>query len=38
MEIEGIVTLVVVGTLVWGGFIFFLTRAIKYEKKKKQNG
>jgi hypothetical protein len=37
MNLLFIITLVVVTGLVWGGFIFFLSRAIKHEKKKKKN-
>ena len=35
MEIEGVLTLVTVGSIVWGGFAFFLIRAIKCERMKK---
>ncbi len=38
MEVSGIITLVVVIGLVWGGLAFFLSRAVKYEKIKKANG
>ncbi len=38
MEVSGIITLVVVIGLVWGGLAFFLSRAMKYEKIKKANG
>ena len=38
MNIFTIVTAVVVLGIVWGGVIFFLTRAMKYEKLKEENG
>ena len=38
MEIKGIVTFIVVGGIVWGGFIYFLLKAIKFERVKKANG
>jgi hypothetical protein len=38
MNITTIITMVLVLGIVWGGLIFFLLRAIKYEKVKIQNG
>ncbi|HKB87981.1 MAG TPA: hypothetical protein VKD08_17515 [Ignavibacteriaceae bacterium] len=38
MEISGVITLIAVTGLVWGGLAFFLSRAVKYEKIKKANG
>ncbi len=38
MEIETIITMVLVLGIVWGGLAFFLMRAIKYEKVKSKNG
>ena len=38
MELSGVITLVLVLGLVWGGLSFFLIRAMKYEKMKKNNG
>jgi hypothetical protein len=38
MNILTIVTAIMVVGLVWGGLIFFLNRALKYEKLKKENG
>jgi len=38
MKIYTIITAVVVLGIVWGGLIFFLSRAFKYEKMKKVNG
>jgi hypothetical protein len=35
MDLAAILTLIVVGGIVWGGFTFFLIRAIKFEKNKK---
>ncbi len=37
MRVEGFITFVCVVLIVWGGFIYFLTRAIKYERKKKHD-
>lgn len=31
---SAIITAVIVLSLVWGGFLFFLSRAIKFERKK----
>jgi hypothetical protein len=38
MNIFTILTAVVVLGIVWGGLTFFLTRAMKYEKMKSENG
>ncbi len=38
MEISGIITMIAVLGLIWGGLTFFLTRAMKYEKIKRANG
>jgi len=38
INITTILTMVIVLGIVWGGLIFFLVRAIKYEKVKIQNG
>ncbi len=38
MNIFTILTAVIVLGIVWGGLIFFLTRAMKYEKMKSENG
>jgi hypothetical protein len=35
MAVEGIITLIVVLSLVWGGFLYFLLKAIKFEKRKR---
>jgi hypothetical protein len=35
MELTTIITAVSVTGIIWGGFIFFLSRAIKFEKMKK---
>lgn len=37
MQIEGIITLFIVAGIVWGGFVYFLSKAIKFEKNKKNN-
>ena len=34
METSGIITSIIIGGIVWGGFIYFLIKAIKHEKKK----
>jgi hypothetical protein len=34
MSIESILTLIIVGGTVWGGLVYFLSRAVKYEKEK----
>ncbi|MFO7526904.1 MAG: MetS family NSS transporter small subunit [Ignavibacteriaceae bacterium] len=33
-----IITAIVVLGIVWGGLVFFISRAVKYEKLKKVNG
>jgi len=38
MNIYSILTAIIVLGLVWGGLIFFLSRALKYEKTKMKNG
>lgn len=38
MNIFTIITAVIVVGTVWGGLLFFLTRAMKFEKLKKSNG
>ena len=38
MEISAVVTMIFVIGVVWGGLAFFLARAIKYEKVKRNNG
>ncbi|MFC2103264.1 MetS family NSS transporter small subunit [Bacteroidota bacterium] len=38
MEISTIITMIFVIGIVWGGLVFFLTRAIKYEKAKTEDG
>lgn len=38
MELSGIITMIVVLGIVWGGLSFFLSRAVKYEKLKRKNG
>ena len=38
MSFESIVTLIIVGGIVWGGFVYFMIRAIKYEKEKMKIG
>lgn len=38
MNLVFILTLLFVTAIVWGGFLYFLSKAIKHEKKKKQNG
>jgi hypothetical protein len=38
MKIETVITLVIVIGLVWGGFGFFLFKAFKFEKMKRENG
>lgn len=37
MEDHWLITLIVVGGIVWGGFIYFLASAIKYERDKNSN-
>ncbi len=36
MNFTTILTLLIVGGIVWGGFLFFLFKAIKFESLKKQ--
>lgn len=38
MNIYTILTAIIVIGIVWGGFAFFLSRALKYEKMKMKNG
>lgn len=38
MELSAIITMIFVIGIVWGGFAFFLTCAIKYEKLKSEDG
>jgi uncharacterized protein YneF (UPF0154 family) len=38
MSLIIILTALIVAGVVWGGFAFFLSRALKYEKLKKDNG
>jgi uncharacterized integral membrane protein len=38
MELPAIITVIAILGLVWGGLAFFLTRAMKYEKMKRENG
>ena len=38
MSIFTILTAVIVLGIVWGGVAFFLSRAMKYEKLKEENG
>ncbi len=38
MNASTIITLVLVIGIVWGGLIYFLSRAVKYEKLKSKNG
>ena len=38
MSLFAIITMIIVLGLVWGGLAFFLTRAMKYEKIKRENG
>jgi hypothetical protein len=38
MNIFTIITAILVVGIVWGGFVFFLSRALKYEKIKMKNG
>ncbi len=37
MELVTILTFSVIGGLIWGGFVFFLISAIKFETKKSNN-
>jgi len=38
MNFITIITMLIVLGIIWGGMVFFLTRAIKYEKIKEENG
>ena len=38
MSLFTILTALIVAGIVWGGLTFFLSRALKYEKLKKDNG
>lgn len=38
MNIYTALTAILVIGIVWGGFAFFLSRALKYEKLKQKNG
>ena len=38
MNFFTIITAVIIIGIVWGGFIFFFSRAFKYEKIKMKNG
>lgn len=38
MSLPSILTLIVVVGIVWGGLTYFLFKAIKFEKKKLNNG
>jgi hypothetical protein len=38
MNIYTVLTIIIVISIVWGGVIFFLSRAWKYEKLKIKNG
>jgi hypothetical protein len=38
MNIYTILTALIVIGIVWGGLLFFLRKAFKYEKLKKENG
>ena len=38
MEIVTILTFLIIGGLIWGGFVFFLITAIKFETKKSNDG
>jgi hypothetical protein len=35
MKISAVLTLVIVGGIVWGGMIYFLSSAIRHERAKK---
>jgi len=37
MALETIFTFAIVGSIVWGGLIYFLYKAISFEKNKKDN-
>jgi hypothetical protein len=38
MQFGTIITALIVTGIVWGGFVFFLIKAIKYERVKLKNG
>ncbi len=38
MKFITIATLIIILGIVWGGFSFFLSKAVKYEKIKNKNG
>jgi hypothetical protein len=38
MSIQGIITMIVVLGIVWGGLSFFIVKALINEKRKKLNG
>lgn len=38
MKIETILTAVIILSIVWGGLIYFIRKALFYEKKKSVNG
>jgi hypothetical protein len=38
MDFFTIITAIVVLGIVWGGLVFFFSRAFKYEKMKRKNG
>lgn len=38
MNISMIITIIFVLGIVWGGLVYFLLRAVKYEKLKSSNG
>lgn len=38
MNISTIITAIVVLGTIWGGLVFFISRAVKYEKLKTENG
>lgn len=38
MNIFGLITMIIVPLIVWGGLALFLSKAIKYEKLKEKDG
>ncbi|HET56284.1 MAG TPA: MetS family NSS transporter small subunit [Ignavibacteria bacterium] len=38
MDLISIITMLFITTLVWGGFLFFLSKAISKENQKRKNG
>jgi len=38
MNIESIITMLLVAGTVWGGLLFFIIKAMKYEKEKEKLG